>query len=144
MQQMPSQAWSEITDDGFIGLVGPFYAMQDGDVFVFRFPTEPKHRNRRGVVQGGALVTFADRCMGIVGRAAAGCDYSATVQMDVHFTGAVTVGDTVELRAQVVRMTKQLIFMRSDIVSNGEVVVSVNGIWKKLGTSAAVMPLEAR
>jgi acyl-coenzyme A thioesterase PaaI-like protein len=143
VQQLLEQGWSEITDEGFIGLVGPFYQKKVGDEYLFCFPTGAKHRNRRGVVQGGALMTFADRCMGIVGRHTAGVDYSATVQMDVQFIGATTVGDTVELRAQVVKTTSRLIFMRAEITSGGEVVVAINGIWKKLGATAAVAPIQA-
>ena len=136
-QQLLAAGWSAITDDGFIGLVGPFYQKRVGDDFLFCFPTGPKHRNRRGVVQGGALMTFADRCMGIVGRNAANCPYSATVQMDMHFTGATKIGDTVELRAQVVKLTHRLIFMRADIRSSDDVVASISGVWKKLGTQPA-------
>ena len=54
------------TDDtGFIGLVGPWWARKKDDSYEYAFMAEDKHHNRRGVVQGGMLMTFADRSMGM-------------------------------------------------------------------------------
>src|SRR5262245_4150797 len=52
-------------DTGFVGLVGPFWTRQEGDKHLFAFTAAKKHHNRRGVVQGGMLMTFADRSMGM-------------------------------------------------------------------------------
>src|SRR5512147_546124 len=60
-----AHGWEAYGDDGFIGLVGPFWTRQDGDTHRYAFLAEPKHHNRRGVVQGGMLMTFADRSMGM-------------------------------------------------------------------------------
>jgi len=128
--------WSPIQDDGFIGLVGPFFQKTAPDTLLFCFPTGDKHRNRRGMVQGGALMTFADRCLGIVARTVAACEFSATVQMDMHFTHVAKIGDMIELHPHVVRESKRLIFLRADLVAGATVVASVNGIWKKLGLTA--------
>ena len=52
-------------DTGFIGLIGPWWMRKQGDSYEYAFLAEPKHHNRRGVVQGGMLMTFADRSMGM-------------------------------------------------------------------------------
>ena len=83
-------------DDGFIGLVGPFWSRPNGDSFVYAFMAETKHHNRRGVVQGGMLMTFADRSMGMTCWYANERQPQATVQLDVHFVDAVQVGEFVE------------------------------------------------
>src|SRR5262245_43980591 len=57
--------WEPYQAYGFIGLVGPFWHRPKGDSFEYAFMAEPKHHNRRGVVQGGMLMTFADRSMGM-------------------------------------------------------------------------------
>ena len=57
--------WEPYRDEGFIGLVGPFWMRRSGDSYLYAFMAEPKHHNRRGVVQGGMLMTFADRTMGL-------------------------------------------------------------------------------
>ena len=60
-----AEGWEPYTDEGFIGLVGPFWKRSRGDDHAFAFMAAPKHHNRRGVVQGGMLMTFADRSLGM-------------------------------------------------------------------------------
>ena len=57
--------WEPYRDEGSIGLVGPFWSRPNGDSVLYAFMAESKHHNRRGVVQGGMLMTFADRSMGM-------------------------------------------------------------------------------
>ena len=85
---------------GFIGLVGPFWSRPNGDSFHYAFMAETKHHNRRGVVQGGMLMTFADRSMGMTCWYANERQPQATVQLDVHFIDAVQVGEFVECQRQ--------------------------------------------
>ena len=40
--------WQAYADEGFIGLVGPFWTRQEGDTHLYAFMAEPKHHNRRG------------------------------------------------------------------------------------------------
>ena len=44
--------WTPYSDEGFIGLVGPFWQRSHGDGFHYAFLAEPKHHNLRGVVRG--------------------------------------------------------------------------------------------
>jgi acyl-coenzyme A thioesterase PaaI-like protein len=94
---------------------------------------EPKHHNRRGVVQGGMLMTFADRSMGMTCWYANERQPQATVQLDVHFIDAVQVGEFVEAKCRVVRRTRSLIFMAAELVVGARVVATANGVWKTLG-----------
>ena len=87
-------------DTGFIGLVGPFWSRPKGDSFQYAFMAETKHHNRRGVVQGGMLMTFADRSMGMTCWYANERQPQATVQLDVHFIDAVQIGEFVECQRQ--------------------------------------------
>ena len=103
--------WEPYRDEGFIGLVGPFWPRPYGDSFLYAFMAEPKHHNRRGVVQGGMLMTFADRSMGMTCWYANERQPQATVQLDMHFIDAVQVGEFVEAKCTVVRRTRSLVFM---------------------------------
>ena len=125
--------WELIRDDGFIGLVGPFWSRPNGDSFQYAFMAETKHHNRRGVVQGGMLMTFADRSMGMTCWYANERQPQATVQLDMHFIDAVQVGEFVEAKCQVVRRTRSLIFMAAELVVGARVVATANGVWKTLG-----------
>lgn len=125
--------WETYKDEGFIGLVGPFWQRPSGDGYRYAFIAEPKHHNRRGVVQGGMLMTFADRSMGMTCWYANGQRPQATVQLDVHFVGPVQIGEFVESKCRVVRRTRSLVFMASELVVGDRVVATANGVWKTLG-----------
>jgi len=125
--------WERYRDEGFIGLVGPFWTRRSGDIHLYAFLAEPKHHNRRGVVQGGMLMTFADRSMGMTCWYANGRRPQATVQLDVHFVDAVQIGEFVEAKCEVVRRTRALVFMNAELVVGTRVVATAKGVWKTLG-----------
>ena len=125
--------WERYQDEGFIGLVGPFWTRRSGDIHLYAFLAEPKHHNRRGVVQGGMLMTFADRSMGMTCWYANGQRPQATVQLDVHFVDAVQIGEFVEAKCEVVRRTRALVFMNAELVVGTRVVATAKGVWKTLG-----------
>ncbi len=127
-----AQGWQAITDEGFIGLVGPFFQRQiDGDLH-FIFPTDPRHHNLRGVLQGGALMTFADRSLGITARFHTKAARTATVQLDVQFVDATQIGETVAHTPRLVRATRSLVFLRTDLMVGDRVVGIAQGVWKIL------------
>jgi len=128
--------WEPYKDEGFIGLVGPFWQRADGGSFRYAFLAEPKHHNRRGVVQGGMLMTFADRSMGMTCWYANGQQPQATVQLDVHFVDAVQIGEFVEARCRVVRRTRSIVFMAADLVVGERVVATAQGVWKTVKPKA--------
>lgn len=130
--QMLDDGWNKIDDDGFVGLIGPFLEKGAYPHMRFAFVTDPRHRNLRGVLQGGALMTFADRALGMTARIASQATRTATVQMDVHFIDAVQIGEIVEVTPKVVRMTRQLMFMSAELMVGERIVATANGIWKKL------------
>src|ERR1051326_5960863 len=125
--------WEPYRDEGFIGLVGPFWSRPDGDSYRYAFMAEAKHHNRRGVVQGGMLMTFADRSMGMTCWYANERQPQATVQLDMHFIDAVQVGAFVEAKCRVVRRTRALVFMSAELVVGDRMVATANGVWKTLG-----------
>jgi acyl-coenzyme A thioesterase PaaI-like protein len=132
--------WEPYADEGFIGLVGPFWRRPDGEGVRYGLLVERKHHNRRGVLQGGMLMTFADRSMGMTAWHANGRRPQATVQLDVHFVDAVQIGEFVEARCEVVRRTCFLIFMRATFTVAARIVATAQGVWKALGPPAESGP----
>jgi len=130
-----AEGWEAYTDDGFIGLVGPFWHKFEGETPRFVFRVEPKHHNRRNVMQGGMLMTFADRSMGMTCWYANGKRPQATVHLDVHFVDAVQIGEWVEAHCKVVRRTRSLIFMSAQLMVGERMVGTANGVWKTLGVN---------
>ena len=132
-----SAGWEPYRDEGFIGLVGPFWMRPSGDGYRYAFLAEPKHHNRRDVVQGGMLMTFADRAMGMTCWYANGRVPQATVQLDVHFVDAVQIGEFVEANCEVVRRTRSLIFMSGELVVGTRVVATRQGHLEDAGRAQA-------
>ncbi|MBM3527920.1 MAG: PaaI family thioesterase [Alphaproteobacteria bacterium] len=128
-----AHGWERDEDHGFVALAGPVWRRPDGDGFRYAFLAETKHHNRRGVVQGGMLMTFADRAMGRTCWHANGRVPQATAQLGVHFADAVKIGEFVEARCTVVRRTRALVFMRGELMVGERVVATANGVWKVLG-----------
>src|SRR3981189_1559288 len=89
--KLKSLGWSRVDASGFIALVGPLWHRVVNDVHEYALVAEDKHHNRRGVVQGGVLMTFADRSCGMTGRYASGSPSLATVQFDTQFVDAAKI-----------------------------------------------------
>jgi acyl-coenzyme A thioesterase PaaI-like protein len=128
-----AHGWETYAAEGFVSLVGPFWMKKTGEGYRYGFIAEPKHHNRRGVVQGGMIMTFADRSLGMTAWYANGKIPQATVHLDVHFIDAVQIGEFVEASCRVVRRTRSLIFMSGELTVGERVVATANGVWKALG-----------
>jgi acyl-coenzyme A thioesterase PaaI-like protein len=130
--ELEAAGWRQQPDDGFLALVGPVWERQDGDAFRVGFLAEAKHKNRRSVVQGGMLMTFADRAMGLAARRVNDNGPQATVQLDMHFIDAAQIGDFVEAHCEVVRKTSSLVFISGTLFSGNRIIATGNGVWKLL------------
>lgn len=128
-----SNGWEPHSDTGFIGLIGPLWQRWDGEHWLMGLVTQPKHHNRRGVVQGGVMMTLADRALGMTAWHENGRRPQATVQLDVHFVETVRIGEFIETRCQVVRRTHSIVFMQGALTVGSRTVATANGIWKTLG-----------
>lgn len=126
------QGWTIITDDGFIGLIGPFFHRSGQAGPEFCFPTDARHHNLRGVLQGGALMTFADRLLGMTTRMATLAPRTATMQLDVQFIDAVQIGEIVHARPKLLRATRNTAFLRTDLTAGDRIVATAQGMWKLL------------
>src|SRR3979411_2738884 len=84
-EKLKSLGWNSVDATGFIALVGPLWHRVVNDTHEYALMTEDKHHNRRGVVQGGVLMTFADRSCGMTARFVSGSTSLATVQFEPQF-----------------------------------------------------------
>jgi acyl-coenzyme A thioesterase PaaI-like protein len=130
--RLKSDGWTILETTGFLHLIGPLWERKFDGRYEFALATEDKHHNRRGMVQGGVMMTFADRTCGMAARYASGKDYLATVQLDTHFVEAGKIGDILISRPRVVRTTRSLIFMSTELSVDDRCVVMANGVFKIL------------
>src|SRR5438874_10037610 len=114
LKGLRAEGWSEIEDNGFIDLVGPFFHRKIDENHQYAVVAQTKHRNLRGVVQGGLLMAFADRTMGLAAYQEARHPL-ATIQMDAQFVDSARIGEVLESKPRVVRGTRSLIFMSTEV-----------------------------
>jgi uncharacterized protein (TIGR00369 family) len=111
---------------------GPFYAPADGDDTTCGFLAEAKHGNKRGVVHGGMLATAFDVALGNACWRAAEQRPCATVQLNVHYVGAVQLGEFAAVQAEVMKVTRSVVFIRGTMKVGDRLVASADGVWKIL------------
>ena len=130
--KLTSDGWTIVETSGFLNLVGPLWQrMVDGEP-EYALVAEDKHHNRRGMVQGGLLMTFADRACGMAARFVSGRPTMATVQLDVHFVDAGRIGETLMTRPRVIRTTRSLVFVNAEVRANNRTIVTATGVFKIL------------
>lgn len=130
--RLKSEGWSILETTGFMHLIGPLWERKVDGHYEFALATEDKHHNRRGMVQGGVMMTFADRTCGMTARYTSGKEFMATVQLDTHFVEAGQIGDILISRPRVVRSTRSLIFMSTEVTVDDRCIVMANGVFKIL------------
>jgi acyl-coenzyme A thioesterase PaaI-like protein len=142
----PAQNGWEMTQyDGFVGLVGPFWKRENADGSTSHgFEAEERHVNLLGVVQGGMLMTFADRSLGLEAWKAAGDQPSTTVQFNMNFIAAAQIGSFVEVTPVVTCATRSLIFMEGRLVNGETELATATGVWKVVWRDPKAATSEAR
>src|SRR6202044_4209441 len=86
--KLKAAGWTVVETSGFLHLIGPLWERVVDGHHEYAILTEDKHHNRRSRVQGGVLMTLADRASGMIARLVSRRPTLATVQMDVHFIDA--------------------------------------------------------
>lgn len=130
--KLKSDGWKIVDTSGFLHLVGPLWQRMADDLPEYALLTEDKHHNRRGLVQGGVIMTFADRACGMSARFVSGKPTLATVQLDTHFVEAGKIGEILTTRPRVVRSTRSLIFITAEVTVDKRCIAMANGVFKIL------------
>jgi acyl-coenzyme A thioesterase PaaI-like protein len=131
-EKMKASGWTMVETSGFIALVGPLWQRVVDEVHEYAIVAQDKHHNRRGLVQGGLLMTFADRSCGMTARYVSGRPTLATVQMDTQFVDSAKIGEMLISKPRVVRATRSLIFMATELTAGSRCVATASGVFKVL------------
>jgi len=131
-EKLKASGWTMVETSGFIALIGPLWQRVVDEVHEYAIVTQDKHHNRRGLVQGGLLMTFADRSCGMTARYVSGRSTLATVQMDTQFIDSAKIGEILISKPRVVRATRSLIFMATELTAGHRCVATASGVFKVL------------
>ena len=131
-EKLKSEGWKIVETTGFLHLIGPLWQRAVDGELEFALITEDKHHNRRGLVQGGVLMTFADRTCGMTARHVSGKPTMATVQLDTHFVESGKIGEVLISKPHVVRTTRSLVFITTEVTVDKRCIAMASGVFKIL------------
>jgi acyl-coenzyme A thioesterase PaaI-like protein len=135
-EKLKSSGWAIVDTTGFISLVGPLWQRVVNGEHEYAIVAQDKHHNRRGLVQGGLLMTFADRSCGMTARFVSGRPTLATVQLDTHFIDSGKIGEILLSKPRVVRATRSLIFVTTEVTADSRCIATASGVFKILKNDA--------
>ena len=131
-EKLKASGWTIVETTGFLHLMGPLWQRVVDGKHEYALVTQDKHHNRRGLVQGGVLMTFADRSCGMTARYVSGRTKLATVQLDTHFVESGKIGETLMSKPRVVRSTRSLIFVSTEVTVDKRCIAMASGVFKIL------------
>ena len=118
--------------DPFEIFIGPIFEQGETGSKTYGFTVRDQHTNLRGVTHGGMLMTFADLTLGAAVWDMTENQPCVTMNMQTQFLNSSKAGDFVEVRPEITRRTKSVIFCRGDFLVGGEIVMTASSVWKLL------------
>ena len=112
--------------------VGPFYTRAEEAGFRSAFLPEAKNCNLNGDVHGGVLVVFADYALCISATDRYAEESCTSISFNCEFVSAGRQGELIECLPVVTRKTGSMVFMRGELTSNGETLMTFSSVVKRL------------
>ena len=116
--------------DPFEAYLGPYFDRVVEGRHEYAFIVDDRHTNAHGVTHGGALLTFADAALGYALWHATDRAPCVTVSQQSNFQGSSKAGDLITCRPEVVRKTREIVFMRADFKVDDRIVFTAAAVWK--------------
>lgn len=119
--------WSRMKVSNFSDLIGPVW--QRGSEPHFAFIVDTKHDNSLGRAHGGMIMTFCDDGLGVTARIPHGGIPVFTIDFGCKFISGPQHGELVELKCEIVKATRSLIFMRGTCFVGDRIIATCEGTW---------------
>ena len=116
----------------FLAFNGPLYGKLSADKVQLGFVVEQRHTNPLGICHGGMLATFADMLVPCANMYRQGCErrFLPTINLQIDYLGPARLGAWVQGEAQILRVTRNMLFGQGLITADGELAVRFSGIFK--------------
>ena len=117
----------------FIAMIGPLYLRHEGDVVQLGFRVEPRHTNSFGMCHGGMLASFCDMLLPISAlrkSAEVSGRFLPTINLQLDFLAPAPLGAWVQGEAQVLRVTRSMVFAQGLVTADDAIAVRTSGILK--------------
>lgn len=135
-EKLVAEGWERLDVGGFTGQVGPFWRRLDEGLRVIGLIVDERHCNLHlGTVHGGVVMTFSDIALGSGVSHALGHNRCATASLQTQFVSVARVGEFLHCKAEVIRTSKQLVFVRGLVMAGERIVANADGIWKVMDST---------
>ena len=117
----------------FIAVNGPLYLRHEGDLVQVGFRVKQRHTNPLGNCHGGMLASFCDMLLPVsIHRKSkeVGLRFLPTINLQLDYLAPARLGAWVEGEAQVLRVTRSLVFAQGLVTADGAIAVRMSGIFK--------------
>ncbi len=125
----------------FNSFLEPLLVKVEGDIARVRMRPGHQHSNMRGDVHGGALLGFMDVALFAAARGFGVLSVGGAVTLDLsaQFIGGGAIGVPLEARLELLRETKNMLFLRGLIVQDDTpVIASFTGTLRKSSVPPAL------
>ncbi|MDC3127700.1 PaaI family thioesterase [Candidatus Pelagibacter bacterium] len=121
------------TKKGFMQNIGDlsFKKINESD-YEFSIKVIESFLNTGGIAHGGFIATIADTGMGNAAHIAAGNKRCVTINLDIKFISAGKLNETLVGKVKILKRTKTLVFINSEIFGAEKIVATASGTWKIL------------
>jgi uncharacterized protein (TIGR00369 family) len=118
----------------FVALTGPFFIRRLAPERIeLGFRVEPRHCNLMGNCHGGMLATFCDMLLPITVHqtvAQVGLRFLPTIGLQMDYLAPTPLGAWVQSEAQVLRITRSMVFAHAVVTADGTPVARCSGTMK--------------
>jgi len=121
------------TKKGFMQNIGDLsFEKIDDSNFQFSIKISEKFLNTGGIAHGGFIATIADTGMGNAAHIAAGNKRCVTINLDIKFISAGKLNEKLIGKIKVLKKTRTLVFISSEIMGSSNIIATASGTWKIL------------
>ena len=121
------------TKKGFMQNIGNLsFKKIDEKTFEFSIKILENYLNTGGIAHGGFIATIADTGMGNAAHISAGNKRCVTINLDIKFISAGKLNEELVGKVKVLKRTKTLVFISSEIFNSEKIVATASGTWKIL------------
>ena len=121
------------TKKGFMQSIGDLsFRKIDETHFEYSIKILENFLNTGGIAHGGFIATIADTGMGNAAHMVAGNKRCVTINLDIKFISAGKLNEELVGKIKVLKRTKTLVFISSEIFASEKIVATASGTWKIL------------
>ena len=123
----------EETKSDFANHIGGMLTKKiDDNNYEFYAEVKDINLNTGKIAHGGFICSIADTGMGNAAHIAAGNKRCVTINLDIKFISAGKLNEKLIGKVKVLKKTKTLVFISSEIFASEKIVATASGTWKIL------------